>query len=66
MFDKGIVVFSKAVCPNCDIVKKKLKAQGIDFVEVKLEDSPEALNMIKSKGYRSVPVVWKDGVDYKV
>lgn len=58
---KGLVVFSKNVCPNCVTVKNKLKAQGKDYTEIKLEENPEALSFLKEQGFRSVPIVMLDG-----
>ena len=62
MYSEGLVVFSKSVCPNCVTVKNKLKAQGKEFTEIKLEENPEALAFLKEQGFRSVPVVMQDGV----
>lgn len=62
MYSEGLIVFSKNVCPNCVTVKNKLKAQGKEFTEIKLEENPEALAFLKEQGFRSVPVVMQDGV----
>lgn len=62
MYSEGLVVFSKNVCPHCVTVKNKLKAQGREFTEIKLEENPEALVFLKEQGFRSVPVVMQDGV----
>lgn len=66
MFDKGVVVFSKEVCPNCVTLKNQLKTKNITFTEIKVDEDFEALIYLKSSGFRSVPVLMKDGVVVKV
>lgn len=58
---EGLVVFSKSNCPACEELKAKLKEQETEYVEVKIDTKPEARDFIISKGFRSMPVVFKDG-----
>ncbi len=58
----NVVVYSKANCPQCVIVKSDLKAKGIDFTEVRVDQDPAAREFLIAKGHRSAPVVYVDGV----
>lgn len=61
MFNEGLIVFSKSICPNCVTVKRKLEVLGQQYSEICVDEDPEALNFLKGKGFRSVPVVMLDG-----
>ena len=38
-----ITVYSKSACPQCDSARQLLKARGLDFEEVKIDDEAERL-----------------------
>ncbi len=59
---EGLVVFSKTVCPKCVTIKKQLKAEGKEFTEIKVDENQDAYQFLVSSGFRSVPVVFQDGV----
>lgn len=46
-----MTLYTKDNCPRCDILKKKLSAKGISFIEVKNED------IIAAKGIDFLPVL---------
>lgn len=50
------IVYSKPNCPGCDTLKAKLKAEGVDYVEIELgkDMSIEAFKE-KFPTVRSVP-----------
>ena len=50
-----MTLYSKDDCPRCDMLKDKLNAKGITFVEVKDED------VITSLGIDFLPVLEVDG-----
>lgn len=56
-----ITVYSKAHCPFCDKAKALLKLKGIDFEEVRIDQSSEAREFIMGEGHRTVPQLYKDG-----
>jgi glutaredoxin len=62
MFDNGIVVFSGKDCPSCKTMKDTLNSKGTQFTEFDVWDNPEALRFMMSKGLRSIPQLFKDGV----
>ena len=62
----GYVVFSKSVCPNCDTLKNRLISKNIQYTEIKVDEIPEAREWLVAQGFRSVPVMFVDGVNVPV
>lgn len=56
-----ITVYSKKNCPACDKAKKFLSSKDIEFLEVKVDELPEARKFLLEKGHRSVPQIYKNG-----
>ena len=56
-----LTVYSKTVCPYCVNAKNFLKAKGIEFSEINIEENEEARQFLKDKGHRTVPQIYKDG-----
>jgi glutaredoxin-like protein NrdH len=52
-----VIVISSPGCQPCRISKEVLKSRGIDFVERNIAEDPEALELAKSLGYSSSPVI---------
>lgn len=52
------VVYSKPNCPGCDTLKAKLKAEGVDYVEISL-GKDMSIEAFKEKFplVRSVPYI---------
>lgn len=48
-------IYSKTVCPYCVNAKNFLKAKGIAFEEVNIEENEDAREFLKEHGHRSVP-----------
>ena len=59
---KTLVVYSKTNCPACVLLKSRLQREGREFTEVNVDKDPDARSFLLSKGHRSVPVVYEDGV----
>jgi glutaredoxin 3 len=53
-----LTVYSKTVCPYCVQAKNFLKAKGIDFREINIEQDDEAREFIQSEGHRTVPQIY--------
>lgn len=53
----SITLYSKNACPQCDATKRVFDKKGLEYTVVRLEDSPEAVEMFKSKGFLAAPVV---------
>lgn len=60
-----LTVYSKANCQQCDKLKLRLKTQGIEYTEIRVDLQPEARQFLLDQGHRSVPVVYEDGVHLK-
>jgi glutaredoxin-like protein NrdH len=51
------IVYTLPVCVQCDMTKRMMKRNGIEFTEVDLSQNPEALEMVQGLGYQAAPVV---------
>ena len=56
-----ITVYSKNNCPFCVQAKSLLQLKGVDFEEVKIDESSEAREFIVGEGHRTVPQIYRDG-----
>ena len=56
-----LTVYSKNNCPFCVKTKYLLEQRGIEFEEVKINETPEAREFIMNKGHRTVPQIYRDG-----
>ncbi len=56
----NIVVYSKSACPQCDTVKSLLKAKGLAFEEIKIDDEEQRLAFFAKCGpsVRQMPQVF--------
>ena len=52
-----VTIYTLPACPQCETTKRYLKREFIDFEEVKLQDDPEAYEMIRGKGFTQAPIV---------
>lgn len=52
-----VTVYTLPACVQCDTTKRYLKRNLIEYEEVQLQETPEALEMIKGMGYTAAPVV---------
>jgi glutaredoxin-like protein len=48
-------------CVNCNISKDTLKRYNIEYKFIDITEDNEALKLIKSLGYRQVPVIENEG-----
>ena len=53
-------VYTKPSCVQCDMTKRYLDKQGIDYTTVDITQDPEALDLILGMGFSSAPVVISD------
>ena len=57
-----IRVYGKATgCTNCAIAKETLEKYGIEYDFIDVSQDKKNLNLIKSLGYRQVPVIENEG-----
>lgn len=61
---KNITVYTKYGCPQCDMTKRVLQGEGIEFDVKNVEEDEVALNYVKEElGFSSMPVVVADGIE---
>lgn len=52
-----VTVYTLPSCAQCETTKSYLRRELIEFVEVKLQDDPQAYEMITAKGFTQAPIV---------
>lgn len=52
-----IIVYSKPNCELCEMTKEFLKEHYVEFEEINVEENEEALENVKAKGFKNLPVV---------
>ncbi len=52
-----VTVYTKQNCKQCDYTKRDLEQRGVEFTSVDIGEDDELINLLKSKGWRSLPVV---------
>ena len=52
-----VTVYSHPSCVQCDSTKRMLKSIDVEYEEVDMSQDAIALDMVKSLGYTSAPVV---------
>ncbi|BBE10299.1 MAG: glutaredoxin 3 [Glomeribacter sp. 1016415] len=59
---KKVLMYSKQVCPYCDMAERLLKARGVEHIEKIAIDSDPAKRdeMIQRTGLRTVPQIFID------
>lgn len=63
-----VVVYSKANCPQCVVVKRELGLRGVEFSEVRIDEDKTIARWLVEQGHRQVPVIYVDGkhiADYR-
>lgn len=56
-------IYSRDTCPYCDYAKKYLTEKGIEFEEIKINNSEDKNRLFEAVGYpvRTVPQIFIDG-----
>lgn len=55
-----LTIYTKPVCPQCDMLKRHLTREGIEFETVDVTTDEAAFATLMSRGFRSVPVAHYD------
>jgi ribonucleoside-diphosphate reductase class Ib glutaredoxin subunit (EC 1.17.4.1) len=50
-----IIIYTKNNCVQCNATKNAMDRKGIDYQLINLDTQPEAIDNLKSLGYRQVP-----------
>ena len=54
---RGVAVFTKPHCPQCDATKRQLTKLGVPFETVDLTQNPSTLEQLQAAGFQQAPVV---------
>jgi glutaredoxin 3 len=58
----NVTVYSTDWCPYCDRAKALLKARGIDYNEIRIDEDPDfRAKLVQMTGQRTVPQIQIDG-----
>ena len=57
---KKVTVYTKPACVQCDMTKKMIDKNNIEYSTVDITEDISAFEMIKSMGFMSAPVVITD------
>jgi glutaredoxin 3 len=59
----SVIIYSKTICPYCDMAKNLLKMKGVTYDEIMIDKSDERLQEMlqRSDGRRTVPQIFING-----
>lgn len=57
----SITVYTKPLCPSCELTRRKLDNLGVPYDAVPLQDRPDVLDRALAAGVQSAPIVEADG-----
>ncbi|WP_297282021.1 glutaredoxin family protein [uncultured Anaerococcus sp.] len=58
-----IKIYTSNTCVFCKAAKQYFNENNIEFTEMNIDENPDAVEYLVSKGYRGVPVINIDGED---
>lgn len=59
-----VTVYTKYGCPQCDMTKKVLTENGVEFKTINVQDDGAAFNYVKDElGFSALPVVVAEGYE---
>ena len=58
----SLILYTKNQCVFCDIMKENLNRWGVKYMTVNVQEDPEALELLKERGIRTVPQLFLNGV----
>lgn len=58
-----IKIYTSNTCVFCKAAKQYFNENNIEFKEMNIDENPDAVEYLVSKGYRGVPVINIDGDD---
>jgi glutaredoxin-like protein NrdH len=57
-----VTVYTKYGCPQCDMTKRVLDGEGIEYTAINVQDDEKAMSYVKDElGLTSMPVVIVEG-----
>ena len=58
-----IKIYTSNTCVFCKAAKQYFTENNLEFTELNVDENPDAVEYLVSKGYRGVPVINIDGED---
>lgn len=59
---KSVTVYTKNGCPQCEMTKRVLTGEGIEFTAINVEEDEKSLDYVKNTlGLTAMPVVVVEG-----
>lgn len=55
-----IIIYTRNDCVQCHATKRAMESRGFAFELINLDQHPEAVDHLREKGYRQLPVVVTD------
>ena len=55
---KRVIVYSTRICPFCVMAKRLLRAKGVSYDEILVEDDARRQEMMSRSGRRTVPQIF--------
>lgn len=52
-----IIIYTKANCVQCNATKNAMDSKGLNYQLINLDSDPQAVETLRSLGYRQAPVV---------
>lgn len=52
-----VTVYTKNDCVQCDMTKRLMTREGIEYTEINLEQDADAMTRVKEMGYLAAPVI---------
>lgn len=56
-----ITLYSKPLCPYCDMAKTYLKNNNIQYEEIRVDTNTEAREFLINEGHRTMPQIYHNG-----
>lgn len=59
MTNRAVTVYTKPLCSSCEMTKRRLRKNGVEFTEVDVTEDATALDFITQElHYQAAPVVY--------
>ena len=56
-----LTVYSRPNCKYCDMAKNHLSTRNVQFNVIDVDENPDAMQMLRDAGHRSLPQIYKNG-----
>lgn len=56
-------LYTKNHCPQCMGTKRFLKTKGIEYDEININENPDVVKELKTKGFLRLPILMSDKLE---